>query len=254
MTDSALAHSLTWTQPAKLSQLRYSIDGWDKETGYPRVLDRDVLLIPNAIPEVFDQLVHEADRHDSWIRPKVVRGKEISEDYSFRNCESVAVRGEGFRGFESVLRGLSGLWASAYKSFVNSHMDVFGIEAEIQLLRYRPGMFFKEHVDSISDNSQFAGRRLTLCAFRGSEDLEGGLLVLRRQRIAVGADGSVWEWLGSETPRIEECDSIGESNLWEQTSDPSRGTIAVFPAGPTFHHWKQEVNRGVAETIVHWYH
>ena len=236
----------------------YEIEDWSHTTGAPRRLGLDLLLIPNAVPDLMDQLVEAADKLHKWQAPTVVRGQKVEQDYSFRKCETLAICARvhrSLRPFEAITKGLCGLWAAIYKCHVNPHMAINGVEEQVQLLRYWPGMFFNEHVDAVHNNPALVGRRLSILYFRGSEDCEGGALVYRRQGYAIYPDGRVYKFL-RRTPMAtkEECEGIETSDKWRLIMPASKGTLLIMPSDPCFPHWKQPITAGSAETLVKWCH
>lgn len=250
---------VTWQMPqSDHGRLAYEINGWRHETGEPRVLARDLFVIPNALPAIMDQLVTAADKARLWSRPTVIRGTKIEADYSFRRCHSVAVTGRGITAlasFEFLLRELAPMWACYYKHVVNPYMDTFGIENEIQLLRYEPGDFFKPHVDAIHDNPALVGRRLAWLAFSCAPGTEGGALVYFRHGIAMFPDGRVFKYYGpNKQPALDPEPQIENDDRWRQIMPAAPGSVLMGPADPTSPHWAMEVKKGRKNTLVGWYH
>lgn len=242
----------------KEDPVTYTIGDWTHTTGSPRVLARDILVIPSAVPDLMDQLVDAADKLHRWKSPTVVRGDRVTADLTFRKCEAISVNKETHKSlhpFEAITKGLAALWADLYRCHVNPHMTTNRVESQVQLLRYWPGMFFKEHTDAIQYNDALAARRLSFIAFRAHELCEGGALVFRRQGYAFMPDGRVYKWHRKTSgPLVSECEDVERHEGWRQVMPASKGTAILMPSGPAFPHWKQPVIKGGTESLVKWYH
>jgi len=237
VTAQAPVCPVTWYVPMPGQEtLRYEVQGYAHETGKPMVLANDIMVIPNAMPFIIRQLIDAAEEKAVWDRPTVARGNEIADDYDFRQCDRVSAQPPHFTGFKVVLENLEALFCLAYSKLVNRHMGIVR-GGGWELLRYKAGDFFKEHIDVVHESdTELAQRRLTVLCL-DHDECEGGHLVYPRQGIAVHPSGEVFE-------------SSDDQDLGEAICLPSPGTVVIHPAGPVFPHEARPVKSGTKYTLV----
>lgn len=229
---------VTWGAQRADGSLTYAVQGFEHTTGVCEVVARDILVIPNAIPFVMDQLIRTAGALGAWIKPTVARETTIEQDYSFRDCLAVTInRGvaPGLGPFQRVLQELEPLWLMAYQAIVNRHMDI-NRGGGWELLRYGVGHFFAEHVDVIHDHDALGSRRLSAIAVHGSDDVQGGDLLFPRQRVRVTPHGAVYAQQRSEK--------------WSPVVGATPGTLILFPGTCSFPHEATEVLAGEKTSLV----
>jgi hypothetical protein len=202
------------------------------------VLARDFLVIPNAIPFIMDQLERTADVIGCWTKPTVARERGVERDYSFRDCLSININRKAAAGlspFALVLHALEPLWVMTYQALVNRHMSI-NRGGGWELLRYKVGHFFREHVDAIHDHAALGSRRLSLICFSASEDIAGGDLIFPRHGIKITPRGAVYE-----------REASGD---WALRVEAAPGTLIGFPGTCSFPHEATEVLAGQKNSLV----
>jgi hypothetical protein len=190
-----------------------------------RWLDRDVLLVRNALPFVRD-IVRDAEEAGGWIDSTVITPDTTVEyvDAAHRNSKKLTISSVGadrngpLAKWAPLVGGAESMLASAY-IMANPHARVTSGQGW-DLLRYDVGGRFGEHVDAIRGAALLNQRILAVVAFC-NDDFEGGILRFPRQNLDV---------------------------------KPETGAVLIFPATFTHPHEVQPVTKGVRYSLVTWFH
>ena len=229
---------VTWGDQGDTGSLSYEVQGFQHTTGKCRVLERDFLVIPNAIPFIMEQLGQAASELGCWTKPTVARESGVEQDYAFRDCLAMGVNqstSPKLAPFARVLEELEPLWIMAYQALVNRHMAV-NRGGGWELLRYSTGHFFREHVDAIHDHSPLGARRLTMICFSASEDILGGEFIVPRHGIKITPRGAI--------------STQNEDGSWTLVVEASPGTLIGFPGTCSFPHEATKVLSGQKSSLV----
>lgn len=201
---------------------------WEARVEWP---DRDVMVLRNALPFLSD-LPAVAEAHGSWKASKTIdSAKEaINESLpeqvepSHRSSSSMVLYGDTKHDPHPLLTAYSLLLKGVEGNLIHSYMRA-NIYAQVaqssgyELLRYREGERFGEHVDIVRGHPELAHRRLAFVAFCNYVE-NGGRLVFPRQNLRIA---------------------------------PEPGLAVIFPASFTHPHESTPVRRGVKYSVVSWY-
>lgn len=181
------------------------------------VLFPEALLFSRVIPWG-QELIADAERLDLWQQATQIRPLErqtFTSDY--RNNDLVHLTWRTHpdllcfeRGLEAAIHACARVY-NVYNPFLTVTHDV-GYE----LLRYRPGQHFKEHIDEIAGDPR--PRILSVVVFL-NDDYTGGELAFPRQGVKLKARA---------------------------------GDIIVFPSNVCFPHASLDVGAGTKYSVVAW--
>ena len=184
----------------------------------------DVMVVRNAIPFI-DELPALAEKYSaSFVKASVI-GPD-NHEYSkpeHRNSDRLVLGTpgvpDGLALYSMLCETAEPHYITAYHRLVNKHAEV-SRGSGYDLLRYREGGFFKEHVDVARDHPVLGHRRLAVVAFCNN-NFEGGELHFPRQNLTI---------------------------------KPEPGLIAMFPATFTHPHESKTISKGTKYSIVTWFH
>lgn len=179
----------------------------------------DILVIRGAIPFGKD-LAKVAEVLGVWSASTVVDGGAPAylqpEHRTSMSC--VIGRVEALRPFVRNLTSLEGGLAMFYARNVNGHARA-PQAMPWEILRYVPGTFFKEHIDTTYGDPILVQRMVAVVAFC-NDDFEGGELIFPRQKVTI---------------------------------KPEAGMVVMFPATFTHPHEVAKVTRGTRYSLVTWF-
>jgi len=183
----------------------------------------DILLVHNVIPEL-DGFEGVAEAYSGLFRPSTIVSDEFKEEVSEeeRTSDEYLLGGvdcpDGLLLYTLFCKTMEGQVLSSYFSIVNPHAVVH-TSSGYNLLRYREGGFFREHVDVKRNHPVLGQRRLSTVIFC-NDTFGGGELVFPRQGLTI---------------------------------EPETGLMVLFPSGFTHPHESTKITRGTKYSIVGWY-
>jgi len=186
----------------------------------PYRVERDVMVIDRALARPWCKcLAQAAARNDGWSQSTQVQGRGQAYRGVGRTSESLSLAGiQGLEDYVAVLEQVLGGAARFYACW-NRHV-VVGRSGGWEVLRYRPGDVFGEHVDQIAGHEQWGQRQLSCLAYLTAPP-EGGRTVFCNP-----------EW------RLEVA--------------PEPGRIVLFPPGVTHPHRADPPVGGDKYVVVGW--
>lgn len=189
-----------------------------KEVGFE--FAQDVLVI-NASPAWCDDLVRLVERLNLWGRATLSNGESGEYHHVDRNNDSIALdqslSAELVQYQTLLLPQVAHQCAMVYKAL--NKFTTFSADTNYQLLRYKPGQHFHEHVDHIVGHPSWGRRQLSFLLYL-NDDYEGGELWFPRQKLRL---------------------------------KPKAGDAVLFPSHYTHPHASLDVSRGVKYSVVTWF-
>lgn len=184
----------------------------------------DILLVRNALPKL-DELMVLVEKHADLFSPSSVIDKnlETTQDVGQRQSDGLVLGNsettpEALVFYGLMCQSMEGTYISTYLREVNDRAIV-QVGSGYNLLRYREGGYFREHVDVTRDHPVLGHRRLSAVYFCNG-DFEGGELVFPRQDLVI---------------------------------KPEQGMMVMFPSNFTHPHESTTITRGTKYAIVSWY-
>jgi hypothetical protein len=180
------------------------------------------MVCRNALPWI-GGMISPAEAHGEWVPCTVTDGVSEYADPTQRSSDKLRITGPDLTthpeiaAYGAMLHATEGLFIQHYVR-QNRHSKTT-MTSGYEMLRYRPGQGFGEHVDVIQ-NTVLAARRLSVVAFC-NDDFKGGDLVFPRQGLRIR---------------------------------PEAGMLVLFPSGVAFPHEAEPVTRGTRYAIVAWYY
>jgi predicted 2-oxoglutarate/Fe(II)-dependent dioxygenase YbiX len=155
-----------------------------------------------------------------WERASVVQGSGHEHYGAERNNDSVEIAGRvhgDLLRFEHLLAQVFHSCAYAYKA-LNRHL-MLSRDTGYTLLRYQPGQFFHEHIDTIVGHSDYAMRLLSGIIFL-NDGFDGGELEFPHQKMKL---------------------------------KPAPGDVLLWPSGFTHPHQAHAIVTGTKFSVVTWF-
>lgn len=177
-----------------------------------------VCLFDNAFDSCAE-LVETAERLDLWS-PAAVVGKNGTGYGESRGNEFMPLTPQfnaGLEPWEETVRGVFHAAAHVYLDAVD-HLTLRS-DLGYQVLRYRPGEGFREHIDVLPGPAAYGQRQLTAILYL-NDNFEGGELSLTQQRLLY---------------------------------NPRAGSLLMFPSGFCFPHSSLPVHHGTKYCVVTWF-
>lgn len=194
---------------------------WVAEIEWPT---QDIMVCKNALPFLPD-LVKAAESWGDWKPCTIVKGENTYTDKGHRDSEHLAITGAVVKGvhrevyvYGLMLHSVEARFLEMYRS-QNPFAEI-SESSGYDLLRYREGQFFNEHIDVILGGGVLSQRALSAIAFC-DDGYKGGDLVFPRQGLRF---------------------------------KPEPGTLILFPSGITHPHAVEPVTEGVRHSVVCWYY
>lgn len=178
-----------------------------------------IFLCENALEATFcDQVIAEFSDTDEWQQTRVGRLAEV--DRSIRNVDviefssrRVLQKNESVRG--AIEQTLLMAAMKAVREYQKMFPDCRIVEGRaFELLRYRPGAFYRRHTDSFVSEP-----RSLSCSFALNDDFVGG----------------DWSFFGGD-----------------YTVTPPTGSVIIFPSNFMFPHEILQVKEGTRYSVVTW--
>jgi predicted 2-oxoglutarate/Fe(II)-dependent dioxygenase YbiX len=183
-------------------------------------LEHFIQIEPNILSiDICDALLAEYSASQEWVSAKTVGGLDLQT----RNCDTIKMSMPDSIGINQekrleldnkILKSLS--WA-AKSYFWKFPRSICNQDTGYELLRYKEGGFFKEHVDYSPNTNQ---RQLSF-SFALNDDYEGG-----------------------------EFQFFGNSQLYRVP----KGSCIIFPSNFVFPHQIMPITSGTRYSIVTWMH
>jgi|3_EtaG_2_1085321.scaffolds.fasta_scaffold48418_2 hypothetical protein len=201
--------------------------GGDKPLSWNAQIDRvhdDIMVVRDAFIGL-DNLAEIAEQHAELFTTSDVIGLELEEQIKpeDRRSDKLLLGGDecpdDLKYYGLMCQTIEGQFIRAYLDSVNPHAHV-AISSNYELLRYKPGGYFREHVDIVRDHPVLGHRRLSIIAFC-NDDYEGGELYFPRQDLTI---------------------------------KPESGLLVLFPSSFTHPHEGKTVTKGIKYSIVAWYY
>lgn len=195
---------------------------WTSEVEWP---DQDIMVCRNALPFLPD-LIAEAEKWGDWESSKVIGGNDEDgrNDIRQRNSQRLLLTSPEALNVHSnvgvygvMLHATEGRFVEIYMTR-NPHSKITR-SSGFDLLRYKPGEFFGEHVDAVTGHKILGLRKLSVIAFC-NDDFDGGELVFPRQGLTI---------------------------------EPEPAMLVLFPSTFTYPHEAKSVTRGVRYSVTSWY-
>lgn len=186
-------------------------------------LDSDIMVIRDGLPALAE-IPALAEKHAALFNTTTIINNDQTEyaNRDHRRTDRLTLSRsdvpEDLLLYSMVCRTMEATFITTYVKLVNSHALVSTCSG-YDLLRYRQGDFFKEHVDTAKDHPVLGHRRLSFVAFCNG-DFEGGTLFFPRQQVAI---------------------------------KPEPGLVAIFPSSFTHPHESTPVVSGTKYSIVSWF-
>jgi predicted 2-oxoglutarate/Fe(II)-dependent dioxygenase YbiX len=185
------------------------------------LLKKRVIVVKGVLdPGVCDRILKMAKKATEWVPAQVGTGAET--DRGVRNCDVLPLSNPIFRActperteLDSLIHDSAG---AALRAYVNAFPEVaesITIDTGYELLRYKKGGFYHQHVDSFTHQP----RALSL-SFAINDDYEGG------------------EWGFFD----------GQHNL-----KLAKGDAVLFPSNSMFPHEICKVTKGTRYSIITWF-
>lgn len=179
----------------------------------------EILLVETGVAWCGD-LIQSAEQLDAWEPATVVNSDAPPHYHASRNNDAVTIDGRAdaaWLPFEQRLHSLLGQCAGLYKG-LNRYVDISG-HTGFQLLRYKPGQHFHEHVDNVARHATWGQRQLSVVLYL-NDGFDGGETYFPRQQRVI---------------------------------TPVAGNLIVFPSHFTHPHASADVVTGVKFSVVTWF-
>ena len=183
------------------------------------VFKNDILIVSTGTAWC-SNLIHLAETVDKWEQGTLVSARTPAYQHSDRNNDVVMIDGINHPDFAPIkerLDRLIGQCAGLYR-VLNKHIGITQVTG-LQLLRYKQGQHFHEHVDNIAGHPTWGQRQLSV-VFYLNDDYEGGEISFQRQA---------------------------------QVIKPKAGDVLLFPSHFTHPHASLDVRSGVKYAVVTWF-
>lgn len=131
-----------------------------------------ILIFEDALSDdLCDSIVSEYEKSNEWNKSLLTDG---TIDQTIRNLESIYISDPHvITRNEQVRRELDNLLFSSVESAIKKYVEKFPASIQqdsgYQLLRYKEGQFYAQHVDSFKE-----AHRTISCSFSLNDDYEGG--------------------------------------------------------------------------------
>lgn len=186
---------------------------------------QDVMLLRNVVPEFtsVDEMIRDAQAADGWQPASCIGEGEDTEHYhqaDHRNNDVLQVdsrKAPDLLTLETAMLCISN--AAGFTYLGGNPWATVACDTGYQVLRYREGHYFKEHIDTVRAHRFLGLRRLSLVMFL-QEPEKGGQLYFPRDDLTI---------------------------------EPTPNTAVVFPSGITHPHAALEVEEGTKIAVVTWY-
>lgn len=183
----------------------------------------DVLVVHNSIPGL-GLLVDLAEANADRFSQATVVKYDLSHapDETHRKSERLSLSDRNgpvdLLYYGLMLESMEARFTTLYMEMVNTHAVVHACSG-FDLLRYRQGGFFNEHVDVMRDHPVLGHRRLSFVLFC-NDGFDGGELVFPRQGLTI---------------------------------KPKTGDLVLFPSNFTHPHASKPIIKGTKYSIVAWF-
>ena len=181
--------------------------------------DGEIVVISTGL-EWCQELIGVAESLDMWDQATMVNVTQPAYLHSDRNNDVMTIAGTihpALAKFEGLLLGLLPQCAGLYKA-LNKHLTV-SRNTGFQLLRYKPGQHFHEHIDNIAGHPTWGQRQLSTVLYL-NDDYTGGEIQFPRQK---------------------------------KTLKPKAGDVVLFPSHFTHPHASLDVKEGTKLAVVSWF-
>jgi hypothetical protein len=181
---------------------------------------RDEILTVSAGMEWGQELIQTAERVALWEQATIVSALADPYHHADRNNDVVSIAGAihpDFAKFEELLKSLLHQCALLYKA-LNKHLTMTK-DTGYQLLRYKPGQHFHEHVDNVAGHTTWGQRQLSVVLYL-NDDYTGGEIAFPRHKKTIKAKA---------------------------------GDLILFPSHFTHPHASLDVKSGVKHAVVSWF-
>jgi predicted 2-oxoglutarate/Fe(II)-dependent dioxygenase YbiX len=181
--------------------------------------DNEILVVSTGL-EWCQELIGVAESLDMWERATIVNSKTDAYQHTDRNNDVMTISGAihpALDRFEKLLLGLVPQCAGLYKA-LNKHLSI-STNTGFQILRYKPGQHFHEHVDNIAGHPTWGQRQLSTVLYL-NDDYTGGEIQFSRQK---------------------------------KTVKPGAGDLVLFPSHFTHPHASLDVKEGTKFAVVSWF-
>lgn len=184
------------------------------------VFTNEILIVLDTAPWR-DDLIAAAESADRWERASL--GAPHSHEISTgerRNNDSVTISRychQGLAKYEDRIKTLFHSVGAFYRR-LNPYVSIKK-DTGFQLLRYKVGQHFRDHIDNIAGHPTWGQRQLSAILYL-NDNYEGGCLHFPRQRKKI---------------------------------KPLAGSVVLFPSNFAFPHEGQDVTEGTKYAVVTWF-
>jgi predicted 2-oxoglutarate/Fe(II)-dependent dioxygenase YbiX len=181
--------------------------------------DGEIVVVSTGL-EWCQELIGVAESLDLWDRATIVNATEPAYQHADRNNDVMTITKlvhPALEKFEKLLLGLLPQCAGLYKA-LNKHLSI-SKNTGFQLLRYKPGQHFHEHIDNIAGHPTWGQRQLSTVLYL-NDDYTGGEIQFPRQK---------------------------------KTLKPRAGDLILFPSHFTHPHASLDVKEGTKFSVVSWF-
>lgn len=181
--------------------------------------NREVLVV-NAGLDWSHALIETAEKVGGWNQATLASAVEPEYRGEDRNNDMlplIPATHEALGPFMLLARALVHQCAAVYRK-LNKYVAFSG-DTGYQVLRYKPGQHFHEHIDNIAGHSSWGQRQLSAVVYL-NDDYTGGELVFPRQDMLL---------------------------------KPRAGDVVLFPSHFTHPHASRDVKTGVKYSVVTWF-
>lgn len=185
-----------------------------------KIVEHDILVIDNAFNKC-DELILEAEKLNKWTESSLSNGSSIAYvDQTVRNSQKLAIDSDVFPSLTKLETCITEITHAAINLYcVHSPYVKIVTDTGYELIRYKEGQYFKEHIDAIKGHSDWGSRRVS-CVIFLNDSFDGGDLIFTRQNLRI---------------------------------KPKAGTIVLFPSDFTHPHASKDLKSGTKYSIVTWF-
>jgi hypothetical protein len=190
-----------------------------KSKGVDFTFEGEILTV-SAGMEWSQELIQTAERVALWEQATIVTSADAPYLHADRNNDVMTIAGvthPDLLRFEELLKGLLHQCALLYKA-LNRHL-MFTKDTGYQLLRYKPGQHFHEHIDNVAGHTSWGQRQLSAVLYL-NDDYTGGEIAFPRHKKTIKAKA---------------------------------GDVVLFPSHFTHPHASLDVKSGVKHAVVSWF-
>jgi predicted 2-oxoglutarate/Fe(II)-dependent dioxygenase YbiX len=182
-------------------------------------LDKYIVCVENVVPhDLCDAILEEYDNSAEWAKARVGAGGRI--DTEVRNLSGINISNNELKVRVDIRNNLDSALFQSAGGAIQSYLEVFenckiDEDTGYELLRYKTGEFYKEHVDHFK-----AMPRIVSCSFSLNNEYEGGEFSFFNNELKIRVD---------------------------------KGSAIMFPSNFMYPHQILPVTSGVRYSIVTWF-